>query len=59
MANELDQIINATKKDRWRDTKIKQREVELVVKETLGHYGINESTEIQRIFDLVKNQRDY
>jgi len=59
LANDLDQKINATKKDRWRDTKIKQREVELVVKETLGHYGITESTEVQRIFDLVKNQRDY
>jgi len=59
LANELDQKIISTKKDRWRDTKIKQREVELVVREVLEHYGVKEATEVQRIFDLVKNQKDY
>ena len=59
LANELDQKILSTKKDRWRDTKIKQKEVELVVRESLAHYGISDPKEVQRIFDLVKNQRDY
>lgn len=56
---DLDHKIMTTKKDRWRDTKIKQREVELVVKEVLENYGIKNSSEIQRIFELVKNQKDY
>ena len=56
---DLDHKIVTTKKDRWRDTKIKQREVELVVKEVLGTYGIKAASEIQRIFELVKNQKDY
>ena len=59
LANDLDQKILSTKKDRWRDTKIKQKEVELVVRESLAHYGISDPKEVQRIFDLVKNQRDY
>jgi len=56
---DLDHKIMTTKKDRWRDTKIKQREVELVVKEVLENYGIKKASEVQRIFDLVKNQKDY
>ncbi|HHT9137879.1 MAG TPA: type I restriction enzyme subunit R domain-containing protein, partial [Candidatus Wunengus sp. YC60] len=59
LANELDQKILTTKRDRWRDTKIKLKEVELVVKEDLEQYGITEKSEVQRIFDLVKNQKDY
>ncbi len=59
LANELDQNILASKRDRWRDTKIKLKEVELVVKEDLEQYGITEKSEMQRIFDLVKNQKDY
>ena len=59
LANELDEKIQANKRDRWRDTKIKLKEVELVVRENLEHYGITEKSEIQRIFGLVKNQRDY
>lgn len=58
-AVDLDQKINSTKRDRWRDTKIKLKEVELMVKETLGHYGVTDTKEIQRIFDVVKNQKDY
>ena len=59
LANELDQKILSTKKDGWRDHKIKLKEVRFAVEETLGDYGINDNTEIHRIFDLVKNQRDY
>ena len=59
LANELDKKILSTKKDRWRDTKIKQKEVELVVRESLAHYGISNPKEVQRIFDLVKNQKNY
>ena len=48
-----------TKKDGWRDQKIKMREVRFAVEEELKKYGINNENETHRIFELVKNQRDY
>jgi type I restriction enzyme, R subunit len=59
LAKDLDYKILTTKKDGWRDNRIKLREVRLAIEETLKIYGITEETEIVRIFDLVKNQRDY
>ncbi len=59
LANELDYKILTTKKDRWRDHKIKMKEVRNAIEEVLKKYGITEESEVHRIFDLVKNQRDY
>ena len=59
LAKDLDYKILTTKKDGWRDNRIKLREVRLAIEETLKIYGIIEETEIVRIFDLVKNQKDY
>jgi len=58
-ANELDQKILTTKKDGWRDHKIKMKEVKLAIEEVLTKYGIAEESEVHRIFDIVKNQSDY
>lgn len=60
LANELDHKIMTTKKDGWRDHKIKMKEVRIIAIEVvLKKYGITEESEVHRIFDLVKNQRDY
>lgn len=59
LANELDHKILTTKKDGWRDHKIKMKEVKLAIEEMLTKYGITEESEVHRIFDIVKNQSDY
>lgn len=59
LANELDYKILTTKKDAWKDHKIKMKEVQLAIKDVLKKYEIAEESEVYRIFDLVKNQRDY
>jgi type I restriction enzyme, R subunit len=59
LAVALDSMIQGVKKDDWRGTRIKEKEVEMVIKETLRKYGIEDGKEIKRVFDLVKNQREY
>jgi len=59
LAIALDKKIMATKKDSWRDNKIKLRQVRNAIKDVLKDFGITEDEEISRIFDIVKNQRDY
>lgn len=59
LANTLDYKILTTKKDGWRDNRIKLREVKLAIESVLTQFGIIDESEIQRIFDLVKNQREY
>ena len=59
LASELDYRIMTTKKDGWRDHKIKMKEVRLAIEEVLKKYGISEASEVHRIFELVHNQRDY
>lgn len=59
LANELDLKIMTTKKDSWRDNKFKQKEVRFAIEEVLKKHGITDQEEFARIFDLVKNQRDY
>jgi type I restriction enzyme R subunit len=59
LASELDQIILTTKKDGWRDNIQKLRAVRIAIAIVLKKNGITEDSEIHRIFDLVKNQREY
>jgi type I restriction enzyme, R subunit len=59
LANALDEKIMATKKDSWRDHRIRLRQVRIAVKNVLADYSITENAEISRIFDLVNHQRDY
>ena len=54
IATKIDYEIYHTKKDSWRGNKIKEREV----KYAIGKY-ISDSDELDRIFDLVKNQKEY
>jgi type I restriction enzyme R subunit len=58
LANALDHKILTTKKDGWRDNKIKTREVQYAIQEVLETYQVKES-DAEYILELVKNQRDY
>jgi type I restriction enzyme R subunit len=59
MAIELDNKIMTTKKDGWRDNIQKSKAVKNAITEVLKSYEITDDNEIHRIFDLVKNQREY
>jgi hypothetical protein len=48
-----------TKKDSWRDYKMRLRQVRNAIKNVLKDFDIIEDEKISRIFDIVKNQRDY
>ena len=53
LAERLDRAIRETKKDSWRGNKIKEREVRYVIRKLVAE------DEVDRIFELVKNQREY
>lgn len=59
LAVEMDTKILATRKDGWRDNLQKSKAVRLAVEGILKNHGIADENEVHRIFDLVKNQRDY
>jgi type I restriction enzyme R subunit len=59
MAIELNNKILTTKKDAWRDNMQRTKAVRNAITEVLKAYSIIDENEIHRIFDLVKNQRDY
>lgn len=59
LANTLDEKIMTTKKDSWRDYKMRLKQVRNAIKDVLNDFDITEDEEISRIFDIVKNQRDY
>lgn len=59
MAIALDNKILTTKKDGWRDNIQKSKAVRNAITEVLNKHGITDDNEVHRIFDLVKNQRDY
>ena len=56
---ELDEAIQYTKKDAWRDNKIKTKEVRLKIEEVLNINGIVTPDEVERIMEIVKNQKEY
>jgi type I restriction enzyme R subunit len=56
---ELDNKILTTKKDGWRDNIQKSKAVRNVITEVLNRNNVTDESEINRIFDLVKNQSDY
>jgi type I restriction enzyme R subunit len=59
LANELDHKILTTKKDGWRDNIQKSKAVRNAIKDVLKDHHFEDDSEVHRIFDLVKNQRDY
>ena len=59
LANDMDNKIRSTKKDGWRDHPQKLKAVRNAITLVLKSYDIIDESEIHRIFDLVKNQKDY
>lgn len=55
----MDNKIRSTKKDGWRDHPQKLKAVRNAISGVFKDYDIIDENEIRRIFDLVKNQRDY
>jgi len=58
LANTLDEKIMTTKKDSWRNNKIKTKAVKYAIKEVLKNFQVKEPGE-EYILKIVKNQRDY
>lgn len=50
----LDNAIRSTKKDNWKGSRLKEREVKYTIKKHLS-----EDEETDRIFEIVKEQQDY
>ncbi len=59
LANELDQKIISTKKDGWKENVQKSKAVKNAIAEVLKAHGIEDESKVNRIFELVKNQKDY
>lgn len=55
----MDEQVRYVKDDDWRSTHIKRRKVELAIKEVLEKYGITDEEAVNKIFDVVSNQREY
>lgn len=54
LASAIDAEIRKTKKDDWRGNKFKEKEVRNAIR---GH--LSDSAQVDFIFDLVRNQREY
>ena len=52
--NRVDEAMRRTKKDGWRGYTVKEREVRNALRPMLP-----DAAEVDRIFELLKNQRDY
>lgn len=59
MAIDLDNKILMTRKDGWRDNVQKSKAVRNAIAEVMILYDTVQDNDIHRIFDLVKNQREY
>ncbi|MFQ3578941.1 MAG: hypothetical protein SNJ71_02215 [Bacteroidales bacterium] len=59
LAIDIDSKILKTKKDGWRYNIVKSKAVKNAIAEVLKNYGIEDDKEIDRIFELVKNQKEY
>jgi type I restriction enzyme R subunit len=55
----MDEHVRYVKDDDWRSTHIKRKKVELAIKEILEKYGLSDEAVAMKIFDLVKNQKEY
>lgn len=59
LARVLHEKILHNKPDDWRSTKIKKKQVRIVIINTLKEFGIEDDAEIEKIFTLVTNQNEY
>jgi type I restriction enzyme R subunit len=60
LAITLDEEINAKKQAGFRGNIFKERALKNIIRETLERYNVNvEDSEVEHIFEIVKNQREY
>jgi len=55
----LDNNITIDKPDGWRGNPIKEKKVKLAIKKALSNYNITDESEVNKVFELVKNQDEY
>ena len=55
----LDEAVQYTRQDAWRDNKIKTRKIRLKVESVLKANGIEAEKEIDELMDIIKSQREY
>ena len=53
LTNSIDAVIRNTKKDGWRGNRIKEREVKNALREFV------QESDLERVFELIKNQDEY
>jgi type I restriction enzyme R subunit len=54
LAIAVDYAVLANKKDEWRGHRVKEKEVKYAIKSVL-----HDTEQVEKIFELVKNQREY
>jgi len=59
LALELHKKIKFKRCDGWRGSMFKEKELKMVIRETLARYGKTDNKELETIFELVKKQREY
>ena len=55
----MDEQIKYVKDDNWRGTHIKRKKVEIAIRQVLNDYGITDEAEVNRVFKLVVDQKEY
>ena len=55
LAHAVDEAVRTTKEDGWRGHRLKERKVLFAIRHILG----DDDERVDRVFELVKNQRDY
>lgn len=55
----MDEEVRYVKDDDWRSTQIKRRKVEIAIRQILAKYGITDEAIVEKIFEIVSNQREY
>ncbi len=59
LSNDLHDTIMHSKKDQFRGTAMKRKELELVVRERLEHYGVKDEATKKAVWDIVWKQDEY
>ena len=59
MALVLHENITEYKPDGWRGNTLKEKKIKKIITNELEKVGKDDSKEVERVFELVKNQNEY
>ncbi len=59
LALTLHNNISINKPDGWRGNRIKEKKVKIAIKKALKEFDMDDETEVEKVFELVKNQNEY